>query len=84
MYVILKFNYLFVLYLKAVSPNMDFWNKINWIEFLSNMQLEGPEDGCRTFLKNVRTDLPDYSVTSQKTTVLMKWIIPGLHNKVWK
>jgi hypothetical protein len=32
MYVILKCSYWLVLYPEAVSPNMDFWNKINWIE----------------------------------------------------
>jgi hypothetical protein len=29
MYVILKCSYCLVIYPEAVSPNMDFWNKIN-------------------------------------------------------
>jgi hypothetical protein len=32
MYVILNCSYWLVIYLEAVSPNTDFWNKINWIE----------------------------------------------------
>jgi hypothetical protein len=31
-YVLLTFSYWLVLYLEAVSPNMDFWKEINWIE----------------------------------------------------
>jgi hypothetical protein len=37
MYVMLKLSHLFVPFLEALSPNMDFWNKMNWIELLEGL-----------------------------------------------